>query len=290
MHQYDAAKGPRARRYSRSPVALAIVLAWASRGIAQTPVTEPRDTTHAQHQAPFFTEKDAILAGAFVGATFAMIPLDRHVAQRLQDPSTQANRFFKSASTGVEVIASPGAYIIGGGLYAIGELAHKPRIADLGWHGTEAVLLADGLTYVIKGVAGRARPFLSSGRDPNSWVFGKGFKSGDWSSFPSGHSTTAFAAAAAVTNETTRWWPRSEWIVGPLMYTGATAVGLSRMYHNKHWGSDVVLGAAIGTFSGRKVVQYSHGHPHNFIDRVILRTSVLPDGQGGVRLAFSLDP
>ena len=172
----------------------------------------------------------------------------------------------------------------------MGELAHKPRIADLGWHGTEAVLLAEGVTYIIKGVAGRQRPFLSSGHQPDNWVFGKGFKTGDWSSFPSGHSTTAFAAAAAVTNETTRWWPRSEWIVGPIMYAGATAVGLSRMYHNKHWGSDVVLGAAIGTFSGRKVVQYAHGHPHNFVDRVILRTSVLPDGQGGVRVAYSVNP
>src|SRR5262245_62458118 len=55
------------------------------------------------------------------------------------------------------------------------------------------------------------------------------------------------------------------------MYTGAMAVGLSRMYHSKHWGSDVVLGAAIGTFSGRKVVQYVHGHPGNVIDRVMLR-------------------
>ena len=77
------------------------------------------------------------------------------------------------------------------------------------------------------------------------------------------------------------------WVVGPLMYAGATAVGLSRMYHNKHWASDVVIGAAIGTFSGRKVVQYAHGHPGNLIDRVILRTSVVPDGNGGVALAFS---
>jgi len=72
------------------------------------------------------------------------------------------------------------------------------------------------------------------------------------------------------------------------MYGGATAVALSRMYHNRHWGSDVALGAAIGTFSGRKVVQYAHGHPHNVLDRIMLRTSLLPDGNGGVMLAYSL--
>ncbi len=123
---------------------------------------------------------------------------------------------------------------------------------------------------------------------PTDFDPGRGFKTGDFSSFPSGHTTTAFAAAAAVTNETTRWWPRSTWIVGPLMYGGATAVGLSRMYHNRHWASDVVVGAMIGTFSGRKVVQYAHGHPGNKLDRLMLRAAVVPDGQGGRMLMVSI--
>jgi membrane-associated phospholipid phosphatase len=71
------------------------------------------------------------------------------------------------------------------------------------------------------------------------------------------------------------------------MYGGATMVGLSRMYHNKHWASDVVLGAAIGTFSGLKVVQYTHNHPKNRLDRIMLRTAVAPDGRGGMVLAWT---
>lgn len=274
-------------RLRRCLVPLLMVTAPLASLAAQTPVTDKRDTTHAQHQAPFFTRKDAILAGAFAGTTIIMIPLDRHIAQRLQDSSTQANRFFKNASTGVEAIASPGAYVIGGTLYAVGKIGGYERVADLGWHGTEAVLFAQGITYMLKGIAGRERPFLSNGHDADNFKPGKGFSTGDFASFPSGHTSTAFAAAAAVTNETSRWWPRSVWIIGPLMYTGATAVGLSRMYHNRHWGSDVAIGAAIGTFSGRKVVQYAHGHPGNLIDRVILRTSVVPDGNGGAVVAYS---
>ena len=278
----------------RRPGVVALVLAAAAirpaTSAAQQKPIDPRDTTHAQTQAPFFTRKDAFLGAGFVLGTLAMFPLDKHVASELLDSAAQANRFFKRASTGAELIASPGAYVIGGTLFVVGQVAHKPRVADLGWHGTEAVLLADGVTFVIKGIAGRARPALSDGTDPTSFRAGKGFTSGDWASFPSGHTTTAFAAASAVTNETTRWWPKSTWVVGPLMYGGATAVGLSRMYHNKHWGSDVVLGAAIGTFSGRKVVQYAHGHPHNFVDRWILRTSVLPDGHGGALVGVSVDP
>ena len=74
------------------------------------------------------------------------------------------------------------------------------------------------------------------------------------------------------------------------MYGGATLVGLSRMYNNAHWASDVALGAAIGTFSGIKVVRYSHGHSNNIIDRTLLGVSVLqaPDGQAAV--GWSLAP
>jgi membrane-associated phospholipid phosphatase len=290
MRRYAAPIFWSRRRRTVFSLALAIAAFSPSLSVAQQKPIDPRDTTHAQHQAPFFTRKDAFLAAGFAVGTVAMFPLDRHFASQLQDPGTQANRFFKNASNGAELIASPGAYVIGGTLYVVGRFTHADRVADLGWHGTEAVLVAEGLTWVIKGVAGRARPFLSNDTDPTDWVATKGFTSGDWSSFPSGHTSTAFAAAAAVTNETTRWWPRSEWIVGPVMYAGATAVGLSRMYHNKHWASDVVLGAAIGTFSGRKVVQYAHGHPHNFVDRWILRTSAVPDGHGGVLVVYSVDP
>ncbi|HEY4306292.1 MAG TPA: phosphatase PAP2 family protein [Gemmatimonadaceae bacterium] len=270
-------------------LALAALLINAERAVAQATITgdEPRDTLHAQTQAPFFTKKDALLGVGFVIGTVAMFPLDENLAGRLQTHQDRQG-FLQNASKGVEVIASPGAYFIGGGLYVFGRLAKYDRVADLGWHGTEAVLLAEGVTYTIKGLAGRARPFLSSGTDADALYFGKGFRSGDFSSFPSGHSTTAFAAAAAVTNETTRWWPRSTWVVGPLMYTGAAAVGLSRMYHNRHWASDVVMGAAIGTFTGRKVVQYSHGHPDNVLDRILLRVSLVPDGYGGKMVMLTL--
>lgn len=279
-----------ARRTHLAVAAFSFALSFAEPALAgaQEPVKDPRDTTHAQKQAPFFTLKDAVLGASFVGATVLMFPLDKRAAHALLDSSTQANRLFRHATTNVEIITSPGAYIIGGALYATGRLTGSDRLADLGWHGTEAVLFSQGVTTLLKGVVGRGRPFVSNDNNPGDYHFGKGFTSPDFSSFPSGHTSTAFAAAAAVTNETTRWWPKSVWVVGPLMYGGATAVGLSRMYHNRHWGSDVLLGAAIGTFSGRKVVQYAHGHPGNRLDRIMLRTTVIPDGHGGALMMTSI--
>src|SRR5437764_1577935 len=137
---------------------------------AQQPTTlssNPRDTTHAQTQAPFFTRKDAVLAGIFAVGTVAMFPLDHHIAHYFQTPSN--SNFLQNASKGVEVIASPGAYVIGGALYVVGRVGHFDKVADLGWHGTEAVLLADGITYFIKGVAGRSRPFVTNGENAHDF-------------------------------------------------------------------------------------------------------------------------
>jgi hypothetical protein len=60
------------------------------------------------------------------------------------------------------------------------------------------------------------------------------------------------------------------------------------MYHNKHWASDVVLGAAVGTFSGLKVVRYSHNHPDNRVDKLLLRAMIQPNGKGGELAGFSI--
>ncbi|MFL5578422.1 MAG: phosphatase PAP2 family protein [Gemmatimonadaceae bacterium] len=276
-----------ARLPARSAGGALLLLAAATQSlIAQAQA--PGDSARRARE-PLFTVRDAYVAAGFAAATVALLPLDRRVATRLQDSTTQANRFFDHSATGVELIASPGAYVIGGGLYAVGRLAHVPRAADLGLHGAEAVLLGDVITGVLKGSTGRARPFVTADTNPRDFRLGRGFTKGSkYTSFPSGHTTTAFAAASAVTSETSRWWPRSTWIVAPVMYGGATLVGLSRMYHNKHWASDVALGAGIGTFSGLKVVRYNHTHPGNRVDRWLLGPSVTPAADGSARLQWTV--
>jgi hypothetical protein len=56
-----------------------------------------------------------------------------------------------------------------------------------------------------------------------------------------------------------------------VFYGGATLMGLSRIYNNQHWASDVMAGAAIGTLIGVKVVKYTHSHPDNPIDSKLIK-------------------
>ena len=244
------------------------------------------DTT--RRQQTLFTAADAALAVAFTGLTVAMFPVDRSIAQRLENESSKENRFFDRSARGFELLSTPGAYVIGPALYAFGRVTRRQSLEDLGWHGTEAIVIATGITGDLKGTLGRARPYVSADTNPRDFKFGQGFAADDRTSFPSGHTTIAFAAASSVTSEAQRMWPGHTWLVAPVMYGGATLVGLSRMYHNLHWASDVVLGAGIGTFSGLKVVRYSHAHPDNLIDRVILRMSLVPDSRGGGVVSWTL--
>jgi membrane-associated phospholipid phosphatase len=236
-----------------------------------------------------FTWRDAALAGGFVVLTVAMFPADRSLATRLQDSSTQASHVIKNAARSVQFIADPGSLFIGVGLYGVGRIAKWQNVADLGLHGTEAVVLSGAITGVLKDLAGRARPNVTADTNPHDFGFGRGFRGGAYQSFPSGHATAAFAAASAVTSEARRWWPHEQWVVATVMYGGATLVGLSRMYNNAHWASDVALGAGIGTFSGIKVVRYSHAHPDNFIDRALLHVAITPSGPHETRVAWTTE-
>jgi membrane-associated phospholipid phosphatase len=237
---------------------------------------------------PLFTWGDAALVGSFLVGTVAIAPLDRAIADRLLDSTVQENRFLGRVATVVRTVADPGSVIIGVSLYAYGRLAKDERAADLGLHGTEALVIGSLTGTLLKGVFGRERPYVK--RDPHSYKFGRGFGTERYRSFPSGHTIAAFAAASAVTSETRGWWNGSEWYIGPLMYGGAALVGASRIYNNRHWASDVMMGAMIGTMAGIKVVRYSHAHPKNVIDRWLLSGSASRDAAGKVMLRWSVMP
>jgi membrane-associated phospholipid phosphatase len=238
---------------------------------------------------PLFTYRDAVLAGSVVVATVIAKPFDERIAARLQDSSTQDSRRIQRMATFVRTVATPGSYYIGISMYAAGRLTDHDRLADVGLHGTEALLIGEAVGGVIKAVVGRQRPSVLP-RNASSYQLGRGLRADIYRSFPSGHTTSAFAAAAAVSSETARFWPGTRWVIGPILYTGAALTGVSRMYNNRHWMSDVLVGAGVGTFAGLKVLRYQHSHPGNRIDRWLLKGTLSPAPGGGQALHWSIAP
>ena len=235
---------------------------------AVTAQAQVQDTINKK--TPLFVGKDALLLGAFLIGTAAVAPIDLQIAGRLQDSSTQENRFLNHAATGFRLLGDPGSLVTGTGVYLIGRAGGNRRVEALGLHSVESILLAGILGGGIKFAAGRQRPFVDV-KTPNNFQLWRGFKGDQYRSFPSGHTIAAFAFASTVTRESQFWWPHSAFYVGTVFYGGAGLVGLSRIYNNQHWASDVMAGAMIGTLVGIKVVKYTHSNPGNHIDRELIK-------------------
>lgn len=246
--------------FPRAAVALslgALVLLAPARARAQDNIaTVP--ASDSAHRPVLFARADPWILGGFIAGAAAIRPFDRQIANEIREPDAQDSRIASHAAKVFNFLGSPGTLIGGVALYGVGRIGHFERVADLGLHGTEAIVVSAGITYVIKGLAGRQRPSHAGVNDPDDFSFGGGFTSGGASSFPSGHATAAFAVATVVTLETHRWWPRSTWYIAPVMFGGASLVGVARLYSNAHWASDVIMGAGIGTLTGLKVFRYNH--------------------------------
>jgi membrane-associated phospholipid phosphatase len=242
----------------------------------------------AEERAPLFTKRDAIAAGAFVAGTAALLPFDERIAHWFERPALQHSRVASDVANGARVLGIPGTLVIAPALYLAGRIGHHEHAAELGLYGSEAIVVALGTTLLVKGVAGRARPYVVHDADATDFKLGRAFlHREDYSSFASNHAAAAFALASATTSETSRWWPGSTRYLAPLLFGGATVVGLSRVYDDKHWASDVVMGAAIGTLSGWTVVRYNHAHPRNWVNRWLLSATVLPAPSGGALVLWS---
>lgn len=112
----------------------------------------------------------------------------------------------------------------------------------------ETMLIANGIKEWTKLLVYRARPYMYFDDYPQDKV-----DDGDWNcSFPSGHTTLAFAGAAFTTFVFCQCFPDSKWkyAVAGGAFGLAAATGALRMASGNHFLSDVLVGAVIGTACG----------------------------------------
>jgi membrane-associated phospholipid phosphatase len=108
-----------------------------------------------------------------------------------------------------------------------------------------AVAMSNLVTEVLKYCIGRGRPFV--GGEANAFHFSHFAGNPAYYSFPSGHATTAFALAFAVSVI----WPQ----VRLAMAVYAVVIAASRLVLVAHHPSDVVAGALVGVI-GAMFVRY----------------------------------
>lgn len=215
-----------------------------------------------QFTAPFHqTSKDWLKVAGFAGAIAALTTVDEPIQQFALDLKNQhkpVRSFSKYVSNtgGVFEAYTLAAFATWGWVFKKEKMKTTTLLA------TQAYLTSAAVSTVGKFLAGRQRPavfnpdqveteptfhgpFAKLGRDKDGHKLN--------SSFPSGHTTLAFAAATVYAME----YKDKPW-VPILSYSAASLMGLSRIAQNMHWTTDVLAGAMLGYLSGRQVVNNYH--------------------------------
>jgi len=167
-----------------------------------------------------------------------------------------------------------------GGFAGYGLLAKDKKSLEVGKIGLESFLVSGITIQLLKHLCGRERP--SDATRPGGFWHGpfaffdkaKGGRRGlaAFDSFPSGHTTTAFAAATTLSDFYTAPW------VSYTTYSLASLVAVSRVIERTHWISDCFIGALIGHYETRLVEKLNYGSTN------ISLTPMADDRQYGILL------
>ena len=118
----------------------------------------------------------------------------------------------------------------------------------------ESAFLVGGTTLVVKGLAGRRRPYVYNESLPADERLALARSAGDdvFRSFFSGHSSAAFATAALMSTIYTDLHGRTR--ASYALWAGSMSVaaltGYARVKAGQHYPTDVLVGAAVGTAIG----------------------------------------
>jgi membrane-associated phospholipid phosphatase len=157
----------------------------------------------------------------------------------------EGTRFERVVANTFEPMGAEGSLAVLGAFYLAGSRGHHPRAKRVAVDGAIASLIAGGvISPVLKGAFGRSRPHDSESSTDFHPFSGS-------SSFPSGHTTQAFAVASVIATEYDSRW------IAAAAYGTATLAGYARALHDRHYTSDVVGGALLGTLVGRTVVRHN---------------------------------
>jgi membrane-associated phospholipid phosphatase len=224
------------------------------------------DVKHIATSPAYWDEAEWKQAG---WAAFAIIGTATLLDQPVMDAMRRQprnNRFMLQ----VERFGAEYAAGVIGAFYIAGALSEDERSMQVAQDSLSASIIASGLiTPAIKLTLGRSRPRENAGT-----AYFKPFSNPN-ASFPSGHTTEAFAIASVVANHYEETW------VSCASYSVAGLVGIARSYHDAHFASDILAGAIIGTWVGKSVVGYNQQHRAN---KVVLMPEIAP-GLLGLRLA-----
>jgi len=201
------------------------------------------DTKHVVYAPTRWDGSDWSTFGTGAAAVLGTaLLLDHPVAKVATD---HGHASWDGPAKAVQNLGGTPSVFIAGGMYLGGLAFEDPEVRATGVDAMVTMGIAQLLmTIPLKMAVGRSRPSANQGAD-DFHPFNGG------QSFPSGHTTQAFALASVISEHADEPW------VAGVSYGLAGLVGLARVEQKAHFMSDVVMGALIGTGVGKSVVHFN---------------------------------
>lgn len=260
----------------------------ASNLASPAPVEEPKpyrppsfpkmvllDTGHVLTSPLRWGGREWILFSASTAAVLALTRADAAVSDAARDHGSTLGFL----GDNLEGLGDGRSFLLLGGFYLAGAIGHDSKAKNVFFDGLSASLIASGMiTPVLSSLVGRERPTENQGA--------YAFHPFEGRSFPSGHTTQAFAVASVIATSYDQLW------VKVAAYGAAAVTAYVRVQRGKHFPTDVVVAAAIGTTVGRSVVHFNRklrsGEPEP--ESSGARLTILPVlGAGTFGISASLD-
>jgi membrane-associated phospholipid phosphatase len=188
---------------------------------------------------------DWLRVGVIGGGTFLVMQVD----QPIRDAVTKDQRYYRTVPIEAGRLWAETYPPV---LFFTGFAVHSWISGDVGsrkiaFEIAQAMLYA-GSVRMLSGVAiGRARPYSNEG--PKSFhPFSTHSPSQDYQSMPGGHCVIGFALSTVLSRNAKPLWLKG------LAYVPAALTFVSRVYQDRHWTSDELLGASVGYFIATWVV------------------------------------
>lgn len=169
----------------------------------------------------------------FVGRTASAQNLDIDLLRKINlERNPALDPTFKFVTNSVSPIGLGAPLIV----TSIGFIQNDKSLKNKGYYIGATLLTSAVLTTTLKFAIDRDRPFVTY---PDI----QKLTSAGSPSFPSGHTSEAFATATSLSIAFPKWY-----VIAP-SFLWASAAGYSRMHLGVHYPSDVLVGALIGSGS-----------------------------------------
>ncbi len=211
-----------------------------------------------------FTPRFALYAAGTVGGTYALAWSDDDISESMHSVYTGEVRDVLDV---LDYLGGPKinipVFVLAGGAM----VTRNIKFQDAAFTSLQTLVYAGLIGYGLKGIFGRARPEWTDPYDPYAFFDRTGknpFSHEGNSSYPSGHAIASFGIV-------TPWVLYYPSPFTYALYALPIGTSLSRLALDKHWATDLVVGAAIGVSMGRWLTHRHRRENDQGNERVSLR-------------------